>query len=311
MLLVIGLVVFWQFDLIHFLDFVDLDLVLAALAIQPFMMLGFAAGAFRLGPLVQTPSPSYSRVFRAIILSFGFNAVLPGRASEILKATYLHDHSGVPLSAGISGIVLERMMDILMLAILGMVAISLTVINSNVVVFIVVAISVVAMFVFISRGRDALQALAMRIPWAVFRNALSSIAGHASSRLTMGIARKALFFSAAIWLIALGNVTLFLNLVGSIPIDFKGALVVFVACTLGGAIPAPPAGLGTYEAAAVFALKQLGYGYDEALAIGLALHGSQIVLSLVGALAIALTERIGLTASIRQAKVFLGSGTKT
>ena len=302
---------FWQYDLFHFVDYVDLDLILAALAIQPFMILGFAAGAFRLGPLMQAPPPPYSRVFRAIVLSLGFNSILPGRASEILKATYLYEHSGVPLRAGISGIFLERMMDILMLAILGIVAISLTLINSNIVVFIIAAIGVVAIFVFISRGSDVLQTLAMRVPWVVLRNVLSSIVANASSRLTLGVARRALFFSVAIWVIALGNVTLFLNLVGSLPIDLKGALIVFVACSLGGAIPALPAGLGTYEVAAVFALSQLGYGYDEALAIGLALHGGQIVLSLVGALVIALTERIGLTASIRRAIFYHRSGTKS
>ena len=68
-----------------------------------------------------------------------------------------------------------------------------------------------------------------------------------------------------------------------------------------------PGGLGTYEVAGVFALRSLGYPFDEAIAVAIALHGAQLVLMFVLALAVMLTERIGLSSLIADLRATVAS----
>lgn len=288
-------VVLWKFGLYSFADYFSLETLFAAPVVQPIVFLGFVVAALWLAILVQTPAAPFGKSFKAQVLSRGCNVLLPGHAAELLKATYLLDHAGVSLSAGLSGVLLERMMDTLMVGLLAMLAISLTLVDVNITIFAVAALSVIIVLVVITRTQNQLIKLVSYVPWGLPRKFLEKLLTQASAPLSAGITRTALLYSVAVWLIALVNVTLFLILVGSIPIGLTGALMVFVASTIGGAIPALPAVLGTYEAAVVFVLKDLGYGFEEAIAIGLALHASQIILSLAGASAIIMTERLGLT----------------
>jgi uncharacterized membrane protein YbhN (UPF0104 family) len=109
----------------------------------------------------------------------------------------------------------------------------------------------------------------------------------------------ALLVTAAAWLLDFVTIALFFHAAGSIPLGLSGALLVFVATTIGGAIPALPGGLGTYEAAAVFSLKSLGYSFEEALALGFALHATLFCLPLISSLVIVTTEKIGIGALVR------------
>lgn len=300
-----------QFDFVKLIGRLDLRLLWAGLLIQPLMLLGFVLGAVRLAILASTPAAPILLALKATILSCGFNSLLPGRVAEILKATYLRNHAGVPFSAGIAGVLVERMMDLLMVMVIGIFAIGFAVIGTGITAYVAVALTLSVILVLLSSRQSMLLALIGRLPWAFVRNSATPLLTQAFVRLTGAVTFQALFLSALIWIVAIGNVALFLALAGTIPIGVKGALFVFVACTLGAAIPALPAGLGTYEAAAVLSLSALGYGFDEALAIGLALHASQIVLSLLGALSIAAIERIGVTEAIRETVAFVRPSPKS
>ena len=78
--------------------------------------------------------------------------------------------------------------------------------------------------------------------------------------------------------------------------NFSAAsLAVFLATTFGGAIATLPAGLGTYEAAAVAVLTGLGYGFEEAVILAFAMHGIQFIITVPLTVVILVTERTGVS----------------
>ncbi len=109
---------------------------------------------------------------------------------------------------------------------------------------------------------------------------------------------QAVLLGLLIWGLSYLNIFVFLSLAGSIPIGLSGALLVFVMTTLGGAIPALPGGLGTYEAAAVIALRSLGYSFDEAMALALVMHAAQLALPFLMAMLLMLQKRLGILSLI-------------
>lgn len=275
-------------------DYVTVETLIAGAVIQPIICLGLFIQGVRHKILISKPAIGVGSAFSGMVLSQGLNIVLPARLSELLKATYLRDRANVPLSVGLSAVVLERSVDALIFALLGVFSSIQFFDNSNFVSISMLGIALV-LVVF----------LVVRFP----RFVLCGVRAIPSLRLSGFLERTYLHFSAiaytrrfwsatllgiAVWSLSYINIFVFLQVAGSLPIGFSGALLVFVMTTLGGAIPALPGGLGTYEAAAVVALRSLGYGFDEALALAIALHGFQLALPFFWAICILLTDRIGI-----------------
>jgi uncharacterized membrane protein YbhN (UPF0104 family) len=123
-----GVVLWWltRQPWIHeFAESLTLDLLAGALVVQPLVLVSLMAQAQRHAVLARTPPAPFWAAFRAVSLAQGLNVLVPGRLSEGLKATYLRQKAGVPLSDALAALVIERLLD---LAILG--AISVVVISS-------------------------------------------------------------------------------------------------------------------------------------------------------------------------------------
>lgn len=287
-------------------------LVLAAFFVQPIVFSCFVFLAIRHVLLIRAPKISLHIAFRAMILAQGLNLIIPARLSELLKATYLRDHASVPLSTGLSAVVLERTVDILIVGALGLLALANYFDRGN---FISIPatgfILAVLVFILVRFPRPVLSVV-HKLPSARLASFLERTYQHFSSTVGTRVFWQALLLGGLAWGLSYINILVFLEIAGSTPIGVSGALFVFVMTTLGGAIPALPGGLGTYEAAAVVALRSLGYGFDEALALALVMHASQLVLPFILSILIMLTESAGISSLIadlrRSAAVARGSG---
>lgn len=284
----------------------------AALAVQPIVLCCMVVMGIRHLLLVGLASVSLNVSFRAIVLSQGLNLVIPARLSELLKATYLRDHANVPLSSGLSAIVLERTVDVLIVAALGALALLSYFDRGDFASIPALGfILVVSVFVLVRFPGPVLY-FVRALPSVRLAGFLERTYLHFSSMAGTRAFWRALFLGGLGWGLSYINILVFLELAGSLPIGFSGALLVFVMTTFGGAIPALPGGLGTYEAAAVVALRSLGYGFDEALVLAIAMHASQLVLPFALAILIMLTERTGMSSLIadlrRSAAVATDSG---
>lgn len=298
----------WKIDLRAIFGYLSWNTAIAALLVQPVSLLSLMAAGLRLGVLIQTPRTSAAAVsFKAVLLCYGANLLLPGHASEILKAAYLRDQAGVPLATGFAAIFLERVTDVLMLGLLVLVGVGLLTLNVNW-TLLVVAVIVIAGLMLAPRLQQPMVWLAGRMPWAASRGFVERFFTHVTIQLKNGSFYRAFALAALVWFLSYLQTAVFLPAAGSIPIGLSGALVVFVAGAAGGAIPALPGGFGTFEAAVVFALKSYGYSLEEALLIAVTLHASQLVVSVVGATVIVALERLGVAALIRDIVVALKQG---
>lgn len=277
----------------------DLRFLWAALAVQPLILLGLLVQSLRHIVLIGVPKVPLNMAIKAMALSLGLSLLLPGRLSEVLKGTYLRDHAGVPISIGMSAVVLERTIDLLIVAALGFLGLTLFVARVDyrmVLFFCSLSVTILLLALF---GRNLILQLLRVMPWPRLASFVERSYLHFAATVRTTAFFKAMALGVIGWGISYVNVLVFLHLAGSMPITFSGALLVFVFTTFGGAVPVLPGGLGTYEFAGVFALSALGYPTDEAIVIAIALHVTQLVLMFVLAMAVMLTERIGLSSLIK------------
>lgn len=279
-------------------------LLFSMLAAQPVLLAAIAMMAIRFAMLARTPAVPFYLSFKAMLLSIGLNALLPGRLSELLKVSYLRDHAGVSTTSGMAALFLERLTDVVILGLLALASVSLLLLETAWVTL-ALMLAAIALLLILPRLERPLVALAQRLPALALRSIVERFFSHLSARLRDPLFYRSFLYGVAAWLLSWASVAVVVHMAGSIPIGLLGGLTVFIATTLGQAVPALPGGFGTYEAAAVIALKGFGYDFDQALALALALHVSQFLGTLGIALVIASTEKIGLATLLRQAIQFV------
>jgi uncharacterized membrane protein YbhN (UPF0104 family) len=278
----------------------DVRFLWAALTVQPVILLGMAVYSVRHVILIGAPRVPFNKAFKAVALSQGLNLMLPGRLSEVLKGTYLRDHAAVPLSAGMSAVVLERTVDLLIVSALGVVGLALFVSGVDYRTVAVLSAVSVAVILFALHAKRPTLRVVRALPWPRVAAFVERAYLHFSATVRTGAFFKALALGVVGWGISYANIFAFMEIGGSIPVGASGVLLVFVFTTFGAAVPALPGGIGTYEAAGVVALRSLGYPFDEALAITVALHAAQLILPFLLAMAVMLTERVGLSSLISE-----------
>lgn len=275
------------------------QLLLASLAVQPLVLISLVLQSSRLGMMAGLPARKIRRPLAAFVLSQGLNLILPGRVSEAFKATYLRAYAFVPLSKGMAAVFLERSVDTLIVAALGLVGIALLSLGSNLMAF-AIAGAVTTFLICVPLLESQLLSLAGMIPWERVRNFLEIFFQHVAEIIRGGDFYRALVLGVATWAISFANIYLFVIMAGARPVDIAGVLLLFVATTVGGAIPALPGGFGGYEAAAVFALKSYGYNVEEALSLAIVMHLAQFVIPVIGASLVFSRERTGVSALVKR-----------
>jgi len=299
--LALGLIVFviWKFIPIG-IDYVDFDCLLwASLAIQPLVLISLVFQSIRLGLLAGLPHMQIRRPLSAVLLSQGLNLALPGRVAEAFKATYLRAYADVPLSRGMAAVFLERSVDMIIVALLGLLGVVLLSKGSNWIAFCVAGI-LMLFLISIPLLENRLLLLTKILPWVRLRGFFESFLQHVADKVRGGTFYYALALGGMAWIASFANIYLFVNIAGAKPVDFGGIMLVFVATTIGGAVPALPGGFGGYEAAAVMALKPYGYTFEDALPLAIVMHLSQLLLPVLGAGLILTKERVGISALIKQ-----------
>jgi glycosyltransferase 2 family protein len=297
-LVVVGLVL-WKVLPSGWSDHFNASFLVAGLAIQPVAMFGLIPHAIRLGILAGLPASRPGRPLAALLLSQGLNLLLPGRVAEFFKASYLHSHAGVPVSQGMAAVFLERSVDLVIVA--GLSLVSLALFATGTATWAWMAAGTLLFGLMLAPVQEErLARMVSSLPWPVAATFAERFCRHVSRTVREQVFFRALALGVLTWVFSLLNVYVFIQIAGSHPVDAKGALALFVATTIGGAVPGLPGGFGAYEAGAVLALRPYGYDTGEALAIGLALHLSQFVIPLFASGVILARERTGISHLLRR-----------
>ena len=225
------------------------------------------------------------RLLPVVLIGYLCNAVLPARLGEPIRAVLVDRREKVGLPEALGSVLLERIVDLAVLAGLILVA-ALLVDAPPWIIQVAAAVSLVGgvlLGMLATTGVASLVALGTRHP-AMIRRRILARAMRALERLAHAIGgrsrRRAIAFasllSAAAWLLEGGT---FWLVAKSLDIELAPSSAMLVAgiTVLSTAIPSAPGYLGTYDLAASFAATALGVPEAEALALALLVHAVTLV----------------------------------
>jgi uncharacterized protein (TIRG00374 family) len=281
---------------------VKLQYVWAFAAAQPFQLLGLLFVGWRHSRLVGAP---LGRGFRAVVLSSGLNFVFPARMAELLKATYLKENCGVPMSTALAAVVWERLLDLICIGCLAFLGLGSR--AADFPLFFLVVIVGGVLFIFMPLVVRYSRRVTALLPHERLRTfaarLLHNVGQFAASRSRV----FAMASTIAAWSCSIVSIYVLLNVASGRSVSLADTVVVFAVSTLGLAVPLLPGGLGTFEAAAVLALRMLGFDGATALGMALLMRLHQMTLILGGALYIVMTEHLGLLSLYTRLKASLRS----
>jgi uncharacterized membrane protein YbhN (UPF0104 family) len=279
-------------DLAEFRERFTSPMLFAVLAVQPLMAVALLMAALRLWVLVGRRNAALLACIKSVLLSHGMNVVLVGRLSELLKVSYLAQHSSVTVATGVAALVLERVTDILIFVVLAAVAVQ-GYLATNMLLLLVAAITAAALWL-VPRYKAGIGAGLGLLPGTRIREFAQDMLARFCEAIASGSFKMSSMIGIAGWACNFAGMYLMINALGSIQLPWIAVVGVFVAATIGGAAPALPGGFGTFEAGAVAVLSAYGYPFSEALSLAIAIHVSQLPISIIGALIVASRERLGV-----------------
>ena len=235
--------------------------------------------------------PPLHVVWKAVLVGYFFNSVLPARAGEVARVVYLNRRAAASHAQSAATVVLERSYDVLTLLLLFFVALpwlpEVSWVQAAGVLGIAVAAGLLVAGAAALRWRGRPVRALMR-PF-VRRGLVSrervdesvELLKHGLAGITRpGTAAGVALWTTASWIaLSLSNWLLMLGFdLGLSPV---AGLLVSVAVGVAMVLPASPAALGAFEAATVVALDAYGVPRSEALSYALVLHALNLVPFLV------------------------------
>ena len=248
-------------------------------------------------PLHTEPRPPTGALASSLLIGYLFNGILPARAGEVARVLVLHQQAGTSRAQALATVVAERVLDVLvLLAVLLAVAphvseeswVTRTTTAAGAAIVLIVSALVLIAFHGRRPVRFILRPLTMLTkisPDRVDLAATNVVEGLAVFRRP-AVAIRAVALTALSWLVIACSFRLCMASVG-LTAGMAAALLVVVAVNLAVIVPSGPAGLGVFEAAAVFALAPFGVDRSHALAYAVVVHVVNVVpVILVGYIAL-------------------------
>lgn len=249
------------------------------------------------------PSVKFSVGFNAIILSTGLNNIVPGRIAELIKVTYIRDHADKSYSSCLSAVILERLADLIILAILTITGAFFLSIESNIYLPVLLTIgSFLLISSIIYFEKELFLFLKKFVRWKKLRHLLQDLLIRVKRDVLSSKFICGLFLGAVTWFFLIATFGIFLNSAGSIELDIIAVTTVLVAAAVGISIPIFPGGLGTVEASIVFVLMKYGYDLEGAVALAIGLRLTNLTLVLPYSLIIAQLNGTGLLKLVKDVK---------
>jgi hypothetical protein len=253
-----------------------------------------------------------SRTWSVFLIGQMLNAVLPGRAGEIGRIYFIGEVEEVSRARALSTIVIEKMVDLLMLALCFLlVALWLTTTPAGVQDWLRAAaqsllplagLALVVLLLFAYAGR-ATWRLARRllrplpVRWQVAIDAMVQQAISAFESLREGrVLTRVWGYTLIVWLLAtLSNVLMFHAF--QLPLSAPVALLLLVVLMSGVAVPPLPGNLGVFPYLCQLTLSMFGVDRETGLVFGLVLQAASYVPVIVLGLVCLLRENAALRRS--------------
>jgi uncharacterized protein (TIRG00374 family) len=233
-----------------------------------------------------TPLAVISRptVLAHLLVGYLANNALPARLGEFVRSFSLGDREGVGRSAVIGSVLVERLLDVGVLAVA--VFVGLAFVTSTPVLPVAaltgLAVGLAGLLILLSVGGSGRHMRWLdRVPAGAVRSMVHGLIQGVSVIRSGAVLAEALVLTAAAW-----SVTTFAFAVAGaavgIELTIPEALLFAAAVNLATAIPAGPGYIGTFELAAVSVAAAIGISTPAGLAMAVIVHAATLVLTTVG-----------------------------
>jgi uncharacterized protein (TIRG00374 family) len=233
----------------------------------------------------------------ATTVGLGGNMVIPARGGDVLRVVLSVRQGGISAHAAISSLMLEKAIDLIFVATIGLLGIALhaaevgnpaALTTASLTALAVVGVALAGLWIarrgkLISVVKRAFRV--MRIGPSIYRHAYRVLDRLASALQAQAVILPAVV-SSLLWcgLYPLSYI-LIARMVG-IPIGYFESLILVFVGALGLGLPAAPSGLGTFHASILSGFMLLGRDSTEGFVVAVAIHATFFVVLLVpGAMA--------------------------
>ena len=237
-----------------------------------------------LGPIALLPRGT---VLGHLLVGYLANSALPARLGELVRAFSLADREGMSRSAVVGTVVVERLIDLGVLAIAVFAGIafvtSASVFLLGAVTGLVVGFGGLTVLLFMGRAGADSRWLD-RVPAGRIRSTVHGLINGLSVIRSVTVLTQAILLSAVAW----GVTGLAFATAGSavgVSLTFPEALLFAAAVNLATAIPAGPGYIGTFELAAISVSAAIGIVPLAGLAMGVIVHAATLIVTSLGGLA--------------------------
>jgi len=245
----------------------------------------------------------FSVALSAFIIGTGYNYILPARISELLKATYIREKSQISLGVGVGAVFLERLSDMIIISLLGLVSILFFALDLNIYLALSIFAISLAFIVGVVLFKDHILYLAEKIiRWEGLQQFLSKVLIQITTQISSRRFIIGLLLGALIWGFSILVVGTFMNIAGDLEFGVIATITLLIGGAVGLAIPALPGGLGTFEAVAVAVMMKYGYDFDSSMALAIGMRISNMILVVPATLAISVINGTGLAIMLRDLK---------
>ncbi len=230
----------------------------------------------------------FASMLAYLLVGYLANNILPARLGELVRSHYLGDREGVSRASALGTVVVERVVDTAVVVTIGAIAIFVLHIRGVVASAVLVGLAVTGLLVvglaigIVAHrlpGADRIIAMAERRPRIaeVGRRLHDGLAVARRPRtLTAAVGLSVAAWAASLLAVATAGQAL------RIELTIGEAALLSAGVALATAIPSGPGYLGTFELAFVTIGTAIGLSKDEALALGLLVHVTILVLTSVG-----------------------------
>jgi len=287
----------------NFNTYLSWQTIWGALAAQIAIVTAVFLMAVRHSFLVSRPAAPLKPTAISVFLAQGLTFIIPGRLPEFLKATYLRKTCDVPLSAGVTAIFFERLMDLVVVGLLATVALPFAGLTGFWLMIPLGFLGGPFAFILLAHFKKHwLEWLIQRLPHQKLRDFAKMSLHHFTEILTFRDYSLAFLVGIMIWGAFLLSYVILFYFWQAPGLSFGAIVAVYIAAILGAAIPLLPGGLGSVEGAAAFALLQFGYNFTQAIEVTIGLRFTQILFLLPLSLILLVFVRTGLSNILRDLK---------
>ncbi|MCH7611861.1 MAG: flippase-like domain-containing protein [Candidatus Marinimicrobia bacterium] len=221
-------------------------------------------------------------LYKSTMIGYFGNGVLPFRLGELLRAYAISRSNSISSSAAFGTILLERLLDLIGLAVLMAIVAFLSPLMewSGNILFGLIIFTVCGFIFVFWLGKSHSKFHEIVVHWKLFEkksgqtvlriinNILKGLTSIRKTKHTGGL----IFYTITLWFMYF-VCTYLIVLATQIDISWIGACIILIATTLAISIPSAPGYVGTYHAAAVYVLVNILHaGVAESQAFSVLIH---------------------------------------